>query len=98
MAAYEVALSKHATLAAATVDTVTLTENYKAVEVKNRGAAGDIYFTMAAVAPVVGANDTYVVGPGESLVLAIPPRPGQPDAVKLISAGTPAYSVTGVTP
>lgn len=97
MAAHSVAKSKHATLAAATVDTVTLTKDWRAVEVKNRGT-DEIYFTTTATNPTVAGDDTYVVPAGESLVLSIPPRPGLPDVVKLISSGTPGYSVTGVAP
>lgn len=93
MASHSVALSKHATLSAATVDTITLTVDYQAVEVKNRGTSGDIYFTTDSSAPTSAGDNTYFVGPGEGLVV----RSGyNVDTVKLISAGTPAYSVTGV--
>lgn len=97
MAAYQVARSKHATLTAATVDTVTFQERHPAVEVVNRATTGDIYFTVDGTTPVSAANDTYYVGPGQSIVVDLP-HASDPDAVKLISAGTPAYSVTGVTP
>lgn len=95
MAAYQVARSKHATLTAATVDTVTFQERHPAVEVVNRAAEGDIYFTVDGTAPVSAANDTYFVGPGQAVLVDLP-HATDPDAVKLISAGTPAYSVTGV--
>lgn len=96
MASYNVLRSKHATLVAATVDTVTFNQEWRAVEVKNRATSGDIYFRTDGTNPVVGADDTLFLGPGESLVVDFPS--GSPDAVKLISAGTPPYSVTGVTP
>lgn len=96
MASYIVARSKHATLTAATVDTVTFSGEHPAVEVVNRATSGDIYFTVDGTTPVSAANDTYFVGPGQALTVSLPTS--QPDAVKLISAGTPAYSVTGVQP
>ena len=92
MASYSVARSKHATLAAATVDSVTLTANYSSVEVMNRGTAGDVYFTVDGSTPVSGADDTFVVVPGGSLAVA---SSSSSDVVKLISSGTPAYTVTG---
>ena len=93
MASYSVARSKHATLVAATADDVTFTTVRTSCEVKNRGTAGDIYFTVNGDAPVSAADDTFYVGPGESLVVAMS---ASAQVVKLISAGTPAYSVTGV--
>ena len=43
MAAYQVARSKHATLVAATVDTVTFQTTHPAVEVVNRSTDADIW-------------------------------------------------------
>lgn len=95
MAAYQVTRSKHATLTAATVDTVTFQDRHPAVEVANRAATGDIYFTVDGSAPTSAGDNTYYVGPGQAVVVDLP-HASDPDAVKLISAGTPAYSVTGV--
>lgn len=94
MASYSEALSKHATLSAATVDTVTLTADYRSVEVKNRASSGSgIFFTVDGSTPTVLGDDTFVVLPGEALVV---PSGLSSDAVKLISATADAYSVTGV--
>lgn len=93
MADYSVSRSKHATLAAATVDNITFTTVRASCEVKNRGTSGDIYFRVDGTAPVSAADNTFFVGPGESLEV---PLSAAAQVVKLISAGTPAYTVTGV--
>lgn len=93
MASYSEALSKHATLAAATVDTVTLTVDYRQVAVKNRASSGSgIFFTVDGSTPAVLGDDTFLVLPGEELVVSSLAS----DAVKLISATADAYTVTGV--
>lgn len=92
MASYTVETAKHATLTAATVDTITMTGSVPRFEVKNRGT-GDIYFRVDGVNPTVGGDDTYIVCSGEALQV---PSGGGPDSaeVRLISAATIAYSVT----
>lgn len=96
MADHSEARSKHATLSAATVDSVTLTTNFSHVEVKNRATTGaGISFTTDGSTPTALGDDTYWVGPGEWLVV---PFGGATDVVKLISATADAYSVTGVEP
>jgi hypothetical protein len=91
MASYTVAKAKHATLVASTVDTVTVTWGAsQQVEVANWGSAR-LYFTTDGSTPAVGADDTFVVGPGGSLVV---PTPGMTStAVKLICAAANDYSV-----
>ena len=102
MANYSIARSKHATLVAATADAVTLTKNYTQVEILNRSTSGDIYATVDGTAPVSAADNTFFIGPGQALLLALPnagagtDSDAASDVVKLISAGTPSYSVTGV--
>ena len=93
MASYTVARSKHATLTAATVDTVTIGGN-EAVEVLNRSASDTIYFTTDGSTPTVGGDDTFIVGAGQSVV--IPGRRVSGEAVKLISSAAADYSVTVV--
>lgn len=97
MASYQIVMSKHATLAGSTVDTVTFQQRWPAVEVNNRSSSGDIYFTVDGTAPTPAADNTYFVGPGQALVVDLP-HASDPDSVKLISTGTPSYSVTGVNP
>ncbi len=104
MASYTAARAVHATLTAATVDTVTLSLTHPRIEVLNRGA-GDIFVTVDGSTPTVGGNDTFVVpsnGVGffPNPFLAEPGAVGGPQVpgktvVNLISSGTPAYSVTG---
>jgi hypothetical protein len=90
MATYTVATSKHATLTANTVDTVTLGIGTY-VEVLNRSTS-DIYFTLDNTTPTIGGDDTLIVTAGTALRL--PENSGQGMTVKLISASPSAYSVT----
>lgn len=94
MAAHTVLLSKHTTLSAATVDTITMTaQDFQFVEVANRASSGaGISFTVDGSTPTVLGDNTYWVGAGQSVVV---PWLGL-DTVKLISTTTDAYSVTGV--
>ena len=86
--------SKHGTLVAATVTTVTLDRDYDSVEILNRGTTSDLWVRVDKTDPVVAADDTYVCVPGGFIVLGVPTA--GLTVVKLISAGTPPYSVTGV--
>jgi hypothetical protein len=95
MAAYSVARSKHATLVAATVDTVTFSTDWQSVEILNRATSGDIYATVDGTTPVSGADDTIFVGPNQAVTVRLPTTGAGTDVIKLISAGTPAYSVMG---
>lgn len=85
-------LSVHATLSISTVDTCTFQGGDPAeVEVLNRGTTDPIYFTVGGATPTVAGDDTYVVLPGQGLVV------DGSGVVKLISAGAMAYSVTRVS-
>jgi hypothetical protein len=98
MAAYSANRAVHNTLAATTVDTITLTAQYNRVEVLNRSATGDIFVTLDGSTPTVGGNDTFVVpatGVGNFVNPASTSQPPTSTVVKLISSGTPSYSVTG---
>lgn len=95
MAAYTVVRSKHATLVAATVDSVTLSQDWGSVEILNRSTSGDIYATVDGTTPVSAADNTIYVGPGQAVQVSMPTTGAGTDDVKLISAGTPSYSVTG---
>jgi len=90
----DVALARHPTLTAGQVDTVTFSTNYGYAEVKNRASSGaGISFRVDGTNPTVLGDDTYIVMPGESLIVKLG---GSTDTVKLISATADAYSVTGV--
>lgn len=90
MAVYAVARSTHQALVATVQDTVQFTRAYQYAEIKNRDSAIDLFVTTGVVAPVVLANDTYIVRAGESLVI-----PLANSAINIISASSIAYSVTG---
>ena len=85
----------HQTIAvASTAETVTMDVHYDAVEVINWDATNKLYFTVNALVPTVAGDGTYVVGPGDALVVA--EEETNIAAVQLISAGTVAYTVTGL--
>jgi hypothetical protein len=94
MANYTAALSAvDKTLGASTVDTVTFDHDCERVEVLSDGAA-KLYFTVDGTAPSVGGQNTYVLpaGAANSKIVQVPTAGNT--AVKLISSGTPMYSVT----
>ena len=91
MAAYSVQKRTHQTLGASTVDTVTLTGRNSSVEILNRDSSSTIYFTVDGTTPTVAGNETIVLPPGAAYQWLAPVG-----MVKLISSGTPAYSVQGV--
>lgn len=94
MAAYTVDRAKHATLVAATVDTVTLSE-FSVVEVLNRDGVAAIYFTTDGSTPTVAGDNTQVLPAAVGGVQVSTINISGTNVVKLISAGTPSYSVTG---
>lgn len=94
MASATVAVAKHLTLAASTVDAITFSSNPKTVEVCNRDGAAAIYFTVNGVDPTVGGDDCFVVAAAAGAALAVDAPTTTATVVKLISSGTPAYSVT----
>ena len=82
------------TLSAATVDTVTLSRPGSKVEVLNHDGVAAIYFTVDGSTPTVAGAATYVI-PAAAGALEVNAEDAQPPTVvKLISAGTPTYSVT----
>jgi len=97
MAAHSVAATEPGirakTLTAATVDTVTFDRDCDAVEVYKDGPA--VYFTVDGSTPTVAGNNSYELpGTGEGALEVEVPTSGD-TVVKLISSGTPTYSVTG---
>lgn len=100
MGSYTIGAGKRAAhdkvLVASTVDTVTLTDDADVVEVITDGTA-KVYVTVDGSTPAAGGDTTHLMpaSSGGSVVREIPVS-GDPGsiAVKLISAGTPMYSVT----
>lgn len=95
MAAYSVATGKRGAydkvLVASTVDTVTFADDIDSVEIVTDGTS-KIYVTVNGDTPAVSDAATIIV-PAALGIRTIPtPSSGAP-AIKLISAGTPTYSV-----
>jgi hypothetical protein len=67
MASYTVKRSKHATLAANTADTVTLTSRQTSLELRNFSITAVIFYRVDGSAATVRRDDTYRFGPEETL-------------------------------
>lgn len=89
---------QHYTLAAATVKTFTLDEDYDQVEVTNVDGAARIYFTIGADStPAVATDGSHVVAAVAGSRATIRARTSGDTVVKCISSGTPMVSVRGIT-
>lgn len=86
--------SRHITLVANTVSTVTLDSDYDWVEVINRDGAGEVYFTLDGSTPTVAGNGTLVL-PAAISGVEMEYNRTTAAVVKLISSGTPKVSVRG---
>ena len=86
--------SATATLAASTVDTVTLVKGEaQIVQVVHHGDATDvIYVRNDGVDPAVAEAENHVVLPGERATVAVPAT----GELRLISAGVPTYTVAHI--
>lgn len=87
-------------LGAAAVDTVTFPRWVPEVEITSHSTSA-IYFTVDGSTPTVGGAGTHVLPPAVSTRTVKTPRVDSPSTqargvtvVKLISAGTPTYSVS----
>lgn len=91
MASHSVAKTKHAVLTADTADDVTLTSTVGLVRITNRAGAGELYVRVDGTAPAVGADESYVVLPGQTRPFNMS---GAADQVVGVIASLPlAYSV-----
>lgn len=88
--------AQHGTLVASTVATVTLVGDYTRVEVLNRSGTAEIFFTVDDTAPTVAGSGTYILPAIAGASLVTPSPSAAATIVRLISSGTPTYSVTGV--
>jgi len=87
---------RHGTLTANTVAAVTVPDrSFAAIEVMNRDGAAEIYFLVnrsgETTDPTVGGDDCEVL-PAATSTLEIDAESGEV-VIKLISTGTPKYSV-----
>lgn len=105
MATYTVTRTKHATLAATTVDTIHFTGSWGSVEILNRAAAGgaDMYATWCPenspntalpADPVPLADETFIIPAGMSYELVNSGSAAISWRLKLVGNANP-YSVTG---
>jgi len=84
-------------LAADTEDTVTLAGDRDTVEVINLDGAASIYFTVDNSAATVDGQNTFVIPAAIGSLEVDVPTAGD-TKVRLISDGTPTYSVQGPKP
>lgn len=85
---------EHGTLVANTLATVTLDRDFAKVEVLNRDGAAEIFFTVDGAAPTVEGDDCQVLPAAIGALELLARETGQ-TIVRLISSGTPKYSVRG---
>lgn len=103
MATYALTAGQHGayakTLVASTVDTVTFVDDLSHVEVYGDGTSA-IYVTVDGTTPTVGGASTWELPTGAAATRTITTtdRSGATITVKLISAGTPSYSVSAGDP
>jgi hypothetical protein len=99
MASGSAKTSYHSTTAAALVDTVTLTKDYRFVRVINRGSADLFLQVNDRTANILLANqaESLVVAAGKDEVLAAssPGPTAGSTIVQVVSTGVNAYSVIG---
>jgi len=85
---------KHGTLVSSTVATVTLDGEYSAVKVTNlTGGSDPIFFTVDGSAPTDAGEDTYSVAALAGASRTVGVSVTGTTVVRLISAGTPEYTV-----
>jgi hypothetical protein len=85
---------QHGTLESNQVTTVTLDANYRYVEVLNRSGDAEIYFTVDGPVPSVSGADCFVL-PAVISVREVDSRASGITVVRLISTGTPTWTVSG---
>jgi hypothetical protein len=81
----------HGTLSPGVVSSFVVDTMTGVITITNRSQSGEIYVTVDGTTPVVGSVGYVVMG-----TRAIPaPQFNNPTTVKLISAGSPNYSIEG---
>lgn len=97
MATYTGIRIKHATLAANTVDTITLDTDYTSVEILSRDGAAEIYATVdTTITPTVGGTNCDVLPAAIGSITIDASGYGTPTTVSLIASAAVAYSVKGL--
>lgn len=86
--------TRHGTLVAATVTTVSVTGDRNEVGITHKNNVTDpIYARCDGTNAAVAATDTYTILPGQTRWIPRPATLASPTVVTLISAGTPAYEL-----
>jgi hypothetical protein len=84
------------TLTANTADTVTFADDLDQVEVSSDGTAA-LYFTVDGSTPAIGGDNCWELPAGALAARVVPVPTSGGTVVKLLSAGTPKYSVSRVS-
>ena len=95
MANLSAARAKSAALSAATADVVTLGRNFRRVEVTNRSGDAEIWVRIGGTNPGVGGDDATCLPAAIGSVVIESNERGN-TVVRLISSGTPTYTVEGL--
>lgn len=82
------------TLVANTVDTINFPRPHELIEVWTDGSSA-VYFTTDGSTPTIGGTATYELPAGTEKAREVPVSAPGNTVVKVISVGTPKYSVTG---
>ncbi len=88
---YTVARTKHETLVANTVETVSFTDGgMHGIIVANMGGTNKIFFRLDGVDPTIAGDETYLVAPGAYTFIT---QRVHITEVRMISAGAQPFSV-----
>lgn len=91
MATYSVTRSKNATLSTTTVDTITLGQQWPAVEITNGDATNALYVRVDGTAATAAGDNCTMILPASSKVIGL----GGSVTVSIIGNGN-VYSCEGV--
>lgn len=83
------------TLVASTIDQVSFDTRESVVEIISDGTA-DIFGTTDGSTPTVNGPQCFIIPAGGVIVRELSPRGSGTTVIKLISSGTPKYSVARV--
>lgn len=83
----------HGTLSAGTVATLTGDAEFTTARIINRDGAAEIFARGDGVDPTVAGDDCEILPAAMSYLVMRLSHAGEPTVLKLISSGTPTYSV-----
>lgn len=95
---YKANRSKTVTAVAGDEDQITFAAGgYEAYEVTNESSTVALFFRCDGLSAVVDGDDSTYVGPGDSVIRAVPTNATRKDLVSVASSGTPKYIVEGLS-